>query len=866
MIWHSADYNEVLKTLSSDSKTGLANGVADTLLEEYGKNTITNVKKPTFLKHFTQFICSKLVIALCVVSLISLFVSLLYDQSNPFAALLIIAVVLLNGVISASHLHSRDEIFNSLHNRTNPTTKVLRDGIERVIPSDLLVPGDIILLTEGDFISADARLIETVEFRCNEISLTGETIPVEKNANTVLEDIYPIEMRTNMVYSGTNVVHGSAKAVVTATGLNTELGRNAAILQQTGTDTLPLQISLNRSAKILNVIILSVCALYFVIGVLRNFHSGYFAAMTIDMLLETLALGVAAIPEALPTISTLVIALGIERIIHDKIIIKNTRAVELLGRTSVICADKTGILTHASMKLTAIFDGDTLTNPENEPLSDKASLVLKLAATCNTLNNDSTEKTISKACVKYNSLSQIDLENIFPRLNQIPFDPVRKSMTTINMINGRPFAIVKGATENLIEKCVGCDKENIIKLNNDLAQDGLRIICLAMKQLDEIPANPHPEQIERDLVFVGLLGLYDPPRNQAIEGIKACDKAGIRTVMITGDSPITAQAIARRIGILKDDTSLITGAELEKMSDEELNNNISKYSVFARISPADKVRIVKAWQSRGELVTITGDGIEDADALAIADIGCSVGEYGTDVAKGSADTVITNNSFLSVVAAVKESRGIFENIRKSVFYLLSCNFGELISFIVGMLIFGIAPIHAVQLLWINLITDCAPSIALSIEKAENSVMAQKPRALSGRLFSIKTVSFGVLESVFIAAMTLISYFIGIKYGAVDAITMAFATLGMIQIFHCYNVKTSGSIFAHFGSLFTTNRFMTISNALALFVILFLIFTPAGFIFGMTILSTNCFVICLALSLAIIPFCEVLKLIQKKIKD
>lgn len=865
MIWHSSDFKDVLEAFEVDQQSGISNGEADRLLEEYGKNTIIRVQNLSFFKHFFKLLRSKLVITLTIVSLLSLIISLLYNLSNPFSSLLIIAVVVLNAVISAWHLYYSDKVLNSLNNRTKPTTTILRDSKVQTISSDLIVPGDIIILNEGDYISADARLIETFEFRCNETNLTGESVPVEKNADDILEDIAPVKERSNMVFNGTSVVHGTAKAVVVATGLNTETGRSVSISQQIGSNDLPLQSVLDRTGHIVNIGIFIVCAIYFIVGILRNFESGYFASMTFKMLVETLALGVAAVPEGMPMISTLVIALGIERIIADKIIIKKTDAIELLGRTSVICCDKTGILTHDSMSLVKIYDGTDMLEPENEPLTEKSLLVLKLAAACSTLSNDSTERTITQACIKYNLMSQIDIENQLPRLSEIPFDPVRKCMTTINMINGKPFAIVKGAPEILIEKCIGCDRESIIKLNDELAENGLRIICIAMKPLDENPASPNPEEIENNLIFVGLLGLYDPPRNEAIEGIKICDDAGIKAIMITGDNPITARAIARRIGILKNGTELITGAELELLSDEELFENITRYSVYARISPADKVRIVKAWQQSGELVTVTGDGVEDADALAIADIGCSVGKNGTDVARGSADTVITNNSFLSVVSAVKESRGLFENIRKSVFYLLSCNIGELIAFLVSMLVFGFAPMSAVQLLWVNLLTDCAPSISLSLEKAENSVMKRRPYSLTGHIFDVKSVVVGVLQSLFIAAMTLVSFSIGSKYGNAHAMTMAFTTLGMIQIFHSYNIKCSGSIFTYLKDIFNSNKTMTISNALALFAILFLTFTPVGLVFGIEILSIKRFCVCLALSFAIIPFCEIIKLIERQIK-
>ncbi len=863
MIWHSSEYSQVLEQLSVNSETGLSNGEADDRLIEYGNNTITNIEKPSFLKHLCNILKGKLFISLIIFSVISVVLSLVYNESKPYSALLIIAVIVLNALISAYHLFNSDKILNSLRGITNPNTKVLRDGIVQSIPSDSLVPGDIIILNSGDYISADARLLQTTEFRCNESFLTGESVPVEKEPTAVLEDITPIEERNNMVFSGCSVVHGTAKAVVVATGLNTELGRNSAISQQIGDDKLPLKSVLDNSGKIINIVIAVICFIYFLIGIIRNFHTGTFASMTAKVILDTLALGMAAVPESLPAISNVVISLGIYRIIKDNIIIKKTGAVELLGRTSVICADKTGIFTHNSMVLNKVYDGDSIIDLETDNITEKTSLIIKLAAACTTLSNDTTEKAILNACLKHNSMSQIDIENLFPRMDEIPFDPVRKTMTTINMIDGKPCAIVKGAPELLVEHCSDCNTEEILKINNDMAESGMRIICIAMKPLDEVPANPNAEDIERDLIFVGLLGLDSLPRNEAIKGIGICDKSGIRTVMMTGDNPITARAIARRIGVLKDGTELITGAELENMTDDELIADIDKYSVFARISPADKLRIVNAWKKRGEIVAVTGDNVEDAEALSSADIGCAVGKHGTDVARGSADIIITNSSFLSVVSAVKESRGLFENIRKSVFYLLSCNFAELITFIFGLLIFSKNPMTAVQLLCINLLTDCAPAVSLSLEKAEEKVMNKKTSSLSTHVFDYKSLLIGLLSAFCIAIVTLIAFVLGKAYGGVAAVTMAFTTMGITEILHSYNLKITGPAFASIKHLFTSNRFMNISTIFTIFVIMFLVFTPVGFVFGFTILTAKQFFICLALSIVIIPFCEILKIFIRR---
>ena len=863
MIWHSTASEEILRELEVDDKKGLPNGVADMRLKEYGRNVIARVERPTYFKRFLGQLKSKTVIALIVISLLSFAVSLMYNEADFFAPLLIIAIVLINAAVSAYHLHNCDNALDSMKSITNPSVTVMREGIVRTVDSSILVPGDIILLETGDFISADARIIESNEFRCNESMLTGDEVPVEKSGEGVYEDITAIENRLNMVFSGTSVVHGNAKAVVVATGLNTEIGRTSAILQQTGEKTLPLEGELDGIGKIVNIIILSICLIVFIIGMVLNFNSGNFASTTLKMLMNAVALAVAAIPEGLPAIATIVIAIGIKRIVEDKIIIKDSEALEWLGKTNVICADKTGVLTRNKMKLAKIFDGDKLTDIENEPIDEKTALVLKLATACSTLNNDSTEDAIKKACLAYNSMSEKDIESFFPKLAVIPFDSERKTMTVITMINERPFAIVKGAPEIVVPNCVGCKAEEILKLNSALCNDALRIVAIAIRPLDNIPANPNPEDIEHSLTFVGLLGLYDPPRDNVIEDIKTCEQAGIKTVMITGDNLATACSVASKIGILKDGDKAVTGEELSKMSDEELAEKVSDFSVYARVSPNDKLRIVKALQQAGNVVTITGDSVQDADALAAADVGCAIGKFGADVAKGSADIVIANNRFESILCAVKESRGLFDNIKKSVYYLLSCNFAELITILFGMIIFGVAPLAAVQLLWINLLTDCAPAISLSMERAEDSAMRRNPYTALGKIFDLSTVVSIIIQSAFIAVMTLIAYGIGVKDGGAAAMTMAFAVLGMSQIFHCFNSKLEGTLI---NKRLFSNRFLNFAAALTLFVIIFLVLTPAGYLFGMTTLSFGQFMLSLLFSFLILPLCEIIKLVKRIIMN
>ena len=583
--------------------------------------------------------------------------------------------------------------------------------------------------------------------------------------------------------------------------------------------------------------------------------------MTVEMFMNALALAVAAIPEGLPTIATIVIALGVQRILKDNIIIKDISAVELLGKTDILCCDKTGILTRNKMEVIKIFDGDKTVDLLSDMPDEKVATVLKLATACSTLSNDSTENAIEKSCLTFNSMSREDINNIFPQVAVVPFDSERKTMSVITMMSKKPVAIIKGAPESVLPKCVNCKSEDILKINDKFADDGLRIVCIALKTLEEIPANPTADDVENELIFVGLIALDDPPREGVIEDISALESAGISTIMITGDNLITAKTVARRIGVLKDGTEAITGNELAKMSDEELAENIDKYSVFARVSPSDKLRIVKAWQSKKKKVSITGDSLNDAESLALADVGCAVGKYGADVAKGNADIIISNNRFHSVLKAIRESRGLFSNIRKSVAYLFSCNIAEIITVLFGLIIFKKLPLAAVQLLWINLLTDCAPAISLSLEKAEKDIMNRKSSAVS-KIFDFKSVILITVQSIFISVIVLFAYSLGNDFSdSATASTMAFAVMGITQIIHCFNCKFEGSVF---GKKLFANKFMNVSVLIALFVIIFLLFTPAGFVFGLVKLSFSQFLISLLLSVTIIPVTEIVKLAIKKL--
>ncbi len=861
MIWHSTEINEVLQHFEVDETKGLHKGVVELRCEKYGKNIVAEKKEKKFKKYLVSQFKSKTIIALFIVAIISFALSLFYEDGEFYTPLLIVGIIIVNLVMSAYQLWNCERTLNNIKKYSNPSSKVLRDGKVQIIPSEDLVPGDILLLEEGDFISADARIIESRELRCNEMNLTGSEIPTEKSANVILEDIAPVSERGNMLYSGSSVAHGTAKAVVVAIGFGTETGRTTAILREAGMDSkLPLQNKLDNISNVVNTIIFVGCLIVFLIGMAQNFDYKPFANITLKMLVNTVALAVAAIPESLPAIATTVVAVGLQRIMCQNIIIKDTESLETLGETTVICCDKTGTLTRNKMELDFIFDGNKVVDLRKDTLDENIGVILKLATACATLDNDSTEFAIENACLELTGIPKEEVDALYPRFTEIPFDSERKTMTTINMIDQKPFAIVKGAPEVVVPKCINCDAEKVLKVNEAMANMALRIVCIAVRQLEEVPANPHYDDIEKNLTFIGLLGLADPPREDAQEDVYDCKEAGIKTVMITGDNLITANAIAKQIGILSEGDLSITGDELSKLSDEELNDSIDKYSVFARVSPSDKNRIVKAWQNRGAIVTVTGDGIADADALALADVGCSMSKFGTDVAKGNADVIITNNHFGSLVYAVRESRGLINSIKKSFHYLMSCNFAELITVIVGMLLFGGLPISALQILWINLLTDSAPALAISMEPADNYVMNKKNSAVIGRLFDKKSTLKLIALTVIMTAVTLISYGIGLKGGKTVAMTMAFLTLGLTQIFNSFNYKKDTTIIDK--SIFS-NRFMNLSSLLSVFIILFLVFTPAGFIFGLTIIPFSQFLIALALAFVILPIGEAVKCLCNK---
>ena len=868
MIWHSAPLAHVLEELKADPKRGLSAGEAESRLKTYGPNRLREKKKKSFWKRFTEQLKDFMVIILIIAAAISLITTILNHGTDWVEPIIIVAIVILNALLGVFQESKAEAALEALRNMAAPSAKVLRDGIVKVIGADELVPGDILMLEAGDYIPADARLLEAASLHCEESALTGESVPVEKLLQEGIPDIAGVGDRINMVYAGCAVSYGRAAAVVTETGMRTEMGKIAAIIENTDDNTTPLKVKLAQLGKTLGLLALGICVVIFIVGLVQVFIAGgSWIERIVELFMTSISLAVAAIPEGLPAIVTVVLALGVQRMVKKNAIIRNLPAVETLGSASVICSDKTGTLTQNRMTLVEVYDGRKIVKLKQGQLSEQVQMLLKLSGMCNDGRvevkdgkeshiGDPTETGLVAACMKYLGMDKAELDNIYPRLGEIPFDSDRKLMTTINMINGAPFAVVKGAPDILLPRCVQSGQA-ALEANAKMAGDALRVLAVAIKPLDDVPANPTSEEMERGLNFVGLVGMIDPPRPEVADAISLCRSAGIRTIMITGDHVVTASAIAKQMGILRPGTKAVTGEELRQMDDAYLNRNVEKISVYARVSPEDKIRIVKAWQYGGHVVAMTGDGVNDAPALKAADIGCAMGITGTDVAKGAADMTLTDDNFSTIVTAVKEGRGIYDNIKKAVHFLLSCNLGEVLAVFIAMLVWGVSPLLPVQLLWLNLVTDGAPALALGMEPVERDVMKRKPRRKDESVFARGLGVGAIWQGVMFGAITLVAYALGLHYGGdnhIYANTMAFCVLAFSQIVHAWEVRSSHSVFRT-----KFNPWMLLATVVSVGLMLLALLTPMRAIFGLGVLNATEWEEIVALSLIPLVLGELVKL-------
>lgn len=849
--WFNKTVDEVESTLKTNAENGLTAEEAKKRQEEYGLNELKAKKKKSLFVKFLEQFKDFMIIILIISAIISGVVGV--AQGEGFTdTIIILVVVVVNAIIGVAQENKAEKSLEALQKLSSHVAKVVRDGKLQVIQSKELVPGDIVILETGDYVPADLRIIEAVNLKSQESALTGESVPVEKMAAKIEDEKIGIGDRVNMLFSSSLITYGRGKAVVVETGMNTEVGKIADIINTAEEQGTPLQQKLNKLGKTLGIVALAICAVIFVVGLL-------YGKEPIHMFMTAVSLAVAAIPEGLPAVFTIVLAIGVQRMVKRNAIVKKLPAVETLGSASVICSDKTGTLTQNKMTVEKVFcDGNLVNLEESADMIDIQKLVYA-SMLCNDtkiseddkLTGDPTETALVDMAFKLDFDPSV--YGMFPRVAEIPFDSDRKLMTTVHEENGNYVVYTKGGVDELLANCssyilegdIKTDleeyKEIIRRYNMEMAQNALRVLAMAYKVLDHKPTAEEIKELEFNLTYIGMVGMIDPPRLEVKDAVQECKEAGIKTVMITGDHKITAIAIAKSLGILENDDEAITGTELEEMSDEELIRNVRKYSVYARVSPEHKVRIVKAWQANGETVAMTGDGVNDAPSLKIADIGCAMGVVGTDVAKEAADVILTDDNFATVVSAVEEGRRIYDNILKAIQFLLSSNIGEIVVLFLAILItpllskqFGVditlietlLPIH---ILWINLVTDSLPALALAVDPAADNVMKRKPLKNTKKGIFTKGMTWRIIyQGLMIGLLTLTAFIIGLSTPDVSqeekvkiGQTMAFYVLALSELVHVFNIRDNKrSIFKT--GIFNNSKLIlaTVVSASLMFVILF----------------------------------------------
>ena len=867
MKFHSVDCNEVVKHFGSDTVSGLSSQEAQERLQKYGPNKLKEKKKKSIFVRFLEQFKDVMIIILLLAAVVSFVVACTgHDPNEFFEPVLILLIVVINAVMGVVQESKAEKALEALKNMSAPHARVIRDGVEKIINASDLVVGDIILLEAGDFVPADARLIRCVSLKSEEAALTGESVPSEKDASQIIDENAPLGDRVNMVFSGCSVTYGTAMAVVTATGMDTEMGKIATLLSNEGETQTNLQKKLAKLGKYLGFVAIGACAIIFVVGLLNN-------TPPLEIFMIAVSLAVSAIPEGLPAIVTVVLSLGVQRMVKKNAIIRRLPAVETLGSASIICSDKTGTLTMNRMTLVkAYVDGENEVEKITTDNSEKVKKLLSFGTLCSDGSvvfdgdkevhiGDPTETAIVLASHR-NGNPKDQLNKDFPRLGEIPFDSDRKLMSTINLIDGENYVIVKGAVDMMESRCISGDFERAKQINEQMSKDALRVLAVAFKKIDKVPSELVSEEIESGLTFMGLVGMIDPPRPEAKVAVATCREAGIKPIMITGDHVVTATAIARELGIFIEGDTSITGTQLDAMTDSELDEKLTSISVYARVSPENKIRIVKAWQRKGQVVSMTGDGVNDAPALKAADIGCAMGITGTDVAKGAADMTLTDDNFATIVDAVKEGRGIYANIKKVIGFLLGTNIGEIVTVFLAMMIWHVSPFVSMQLLMINLVTDSLPAIALGMEKVEKDVMKRKPKPKNEGLFAHGLWLRIILQGFMFGALTLIAFQIGAIYGgavngAVYGSTLAFMVLALSQVIQAYNMRSEKSLF-RIGPF--SNKTLNLASLVSILLIALVLFTPGiRDVFQLALLPYDLYLIGLGLAFVPLVIMEISKL-------
>ncbi|WP_283123032.1 calcium-translocating P-type ATPase, PMCA-type [Anaerotignum lactatifermentans] len=868
MNWWQMETKEAARRLETDEKQGLTSQMAAERLAQKGRNELaeTDGKKSLFWRFLAQF-DDFMILLLLGAAVVSVVISRLSGENDVLDAVMILGIVMLNAVLGLFQESKAEKALEALKKMAAPHARVIRDGIVREIPAAEVVPGDLLLLETGDAVCADGRVVESRSLKTEESALTGEALPVEKTSVGGLPEETATGDRKNMVLAGGYVVYGKGKVLVTATGMDTEMGRIAAMLSHTSDSMTPLQKKLEQTGKQLGIGALAICALIFCMGILQE-------KPPFSMFMTAVSLAVAAIPEGLPAIVTIVLAMGTSRMSEKHTIVRRLSAVETLGGAQVICSDKTGTLTQNRMQVTTWTDYSHR-EPKNEDLRETVANLFALCNDCNVSDGNLQGEPTEKALGEYAQSMGIDfaaLRRDMPRVGEIPFSSARKRMTTLHKTEDGWISVTKGAPDILLGKCAFCmegsgqvpfddrRKSMARMVNGEMAAQALRVVAVAFRQWSEKPPLTE-EALERNLVFAGMAGMVDPPRPEVKEAVHLCRQAGIRPVMITGDHVLTAEAIGRELGIYQKGDCAVTGAELDEMSDKELETAAETCTVFARVAPEHKVRIVQAFQKRGNVVAMTGDGVNDAPALKTADIGCAMGKSGTEVAKGASDLILTDDNFATIVEAVREGRGIYDNIRKAVHFLLSSNIGEILTIFVTMLLGWAAPLLPIQLLWVNLVTDSLPAIALGMEPAEENIMERPPRKNTGSLFGDGLGGRILLEGVMIGVLALLAFGIGHVYfdqenGYAVGRTMAFAVLSLSQLVHAFNMRGEGSL----GKLpFCSNKWLLMAFVVgATLQCVVIMMPPLAGVFQVVPLNGEQWLLTAALALAPLPLVELEK--------
>lgn len=867
ILWYKKSKNEILKELDVDEKTGLSSNEALRRLEKYGKNKLVTKKKKTLFKQFLSQLKDVMIYILIIAAIISAFLGEISD------ALIILLVIVINAVIGVVQESKAEKALDALKELSTPKAIVKRDGSLKEILSEDIVPGDIVIIDAGRYIPGDLRLIDTANLKIEESAFTGESVPSEKDASFLPDKEIPIGDQNNMAFMSTLATYGRGVGVVVGTGMNTEIGKIAKMIEQEENDETPLQKKLSELGKILGFLAVGICILIFII----SFFQG---RDLLEMFLTSISLAVAAIPEGLPAIVAIVLALGVQRMVKKNAIIRKLPAVETLGSVSIICSDKTGTLTQNKMTVTTVYTNDSYIKESEFNLNENES---KLLVDCMVLCNDATyseknqtgdptEIALLESSFKLNILKE-KLEKDFKRIDEIPFDSDRKLMTTVNLVDNKARVFTKGALDSILSICNKISingklldftkeyKAKVLENSNIMSDKALRVLAFAYKDISK--ENIVLDSLEKDLIFIGMVGMIDPPRLEVKDSIKLCKSAGITPVMITGDHKNTAFAIANELGIAENISQAITGHEIDKFKEEEFNEKIINYRVFARVSPEHKVKIVKAFKSHGNIVSMTGDGVNDAPSLKAADIGVAMGITGTDVSKGASDMILTDDNFSTIVSAVEEGRKIYLNIKKSIVFLLSCNLGEILTLFTAILLNWNSPLQPIHILWVNLITDSFPALALGVDKTKEDVMNNPPRNPKESIFVKSDKVQLIINGVLIGGITLFAFKLGERLYAdslIHAQTMAFVVLSVSQLFLSLSLRSNTKSAFSLG-LFS-NKYLVYSILLGIFLqVIIISISFIANIFKVTPLLLYDWIVVILVSL--IPFAinEILKLFR-----